>query len=459
MIKTIIFGALILLSIIGFKFGISTFTPWLNYPEQIRSSPSDIVLGTGISDSKTENYSILVTVTMSGGGTRAAAFAYGVLEGLREAKIDWSHQHTDLLNEVDLVSGVSAGSILATYMTAFGPQNLSDFKQDFLYTNFQNQLILSALTFTNMVHLTSPDFGRGNLLVDQLNVLYKGKTFADLPVRPRLLVSATDLSKAVSFQFTPEQFSLICSDLNSVPLAFAVGASSSVPFIFSPISVKNYSGSEHCAHTSTINNKNSAQIDLRMRQLYKDKLTYLSSDKRPFVHLVDGALSDNLGLRSIMDRAAVGGNIGALVSNAPTHSIHRMVIVVINSEIDPLENIDRSGETPDVIEVASALRFSKGLSASAETIAMLEESAATWTEQLKTSEMNTPGNMFAADSQLHIVQVNLREIPDPVLRERLKSLPTVFHLPRQEVDDLILAGKQTLEASPAFKKLMNSFLE
>jgi len=456
MIKTFSIGALLLLSILGIKLGFSNYAPWINQPEQSRSVPKIVQLGTGIKFNNTGDDSIVLAVSMSGGGTRAGAFAYGVLEALKETKIHWDRQQKDLFQEIDLISGVSAGSILAAYTTAFGTNTFPAFKEKFLYKDFQSTLITSALSPQNLVKLSSPNYGRGNLLVEKLDLIFEGKKFEDLPVRPRLLITATDLSKARGFQFTPEQFTLICSDLRSVPLAFAAGASSSVPFLFSPIAVKNYSGSVHCPNKATIHREIDWELDFRTQHLYKDKLTYLDSENRPFIHLVDGAVSDNLGLRSIIDRPSVSGDLNTLITRAPPRSVRRLIFIVINAEIDPLENIDQSEESPDLIKVASAIRFSKGLRTSAETLEILHQAASNWQEQLKNEESNNSESIFTADSQLHIVQVNLREVPDPVQRKRLLALPTVFQLPREDVDDLILAGKQTLFASPAFKNLMES---
>src|SRR5689334_3986446 len=50
----------------------------------------------------------LVILAFSGGGTRAAAFAYGVLETLRDVRVATSGGRTiRLLDEVDVITGVS----------------------------------------------------------------------------------------------------------------------------------------------------------------------------------------------------------------------------------------------------------------------------------------------------------------------------------------------------------------
>src|SRR5499427_1208468 len=56
----------------------------------------------------------LVILAFSGGRTRAAAFSYGVLEALKRIEIKSSEGNTyRLLDEIDLITGVSGGSFTA----------------------------------------------------------------------------------------------------------------------------------------------------------------------------------------------------------------------------------------------------------------------------------------------------------------------------------------------------------
>lgn len=62
---------------------------------------------------------ILVAVTLSGGGARAAAFGFGVLTEMQETRFEWNGHSTTLLDATDVVSGVSGGSIVAAYFAAW----------------------------------------------------------------------------------------------------------------------------------------------------------------------------------------------------------------------------------------------------------------------------------------------------------------------------------------------------
>ena len=59
-----------------------------------------------------------IVLSFSGGGTRAAALSYGVLEYLRDSKIAGGTR--SLVDEVDIISSVSGGSFAAAYYGRFG---------------------------------------------------------------------------------------------------------------------------------------------------------------------------------------------------------------------------------------------------------------------------------------------------------------------------------------------------
>lgn len=70
---------------------------------------------------------LFVVLAFSGGGTRSAAFAYGVLEKLRDSPISVHGQARRLLDEVDVITSVSGGSFTAAYYGLFGERIFEDF--------------------------------------------------------------------------------------------------------------------------------------------------------------------------------------------------------------------------------------------------------------------------------------------------------------------------------------------
>jgi NTE family protein len=75
--------------------------------------------------------SLLLYLTFSGGGMRAAALSYGVLEELRKTEIVLDGRKRRLLDEVDGISSVSGGSFTAGYYGLFGDRIFRILKASF----------------------------------------------------------------------------------------------------------------------------------------------------------------------------------------------------------------------------------------------------------------------------------------------------------------------------------------
>ena len=306
-----------------------------------------------------------------------------------------------------------------------------------------------------MYDLSSPWFGHSHLLERRLNELFKGKTFGDLadkPGRPRLLVSATDLSLGSSFEFTWRQFSLICSDLASVPLSFAVAASSAVPIALSPMTLRNYSGS---CPAPDIKTDDYASNDYRVRLLRASQRSYLDASTRPFIHLVDGGLADNLGLRALLDRTRSSGGLSDGVRRMTTGKIEQVVLIVVNAERDPAEQIDSSDKVPSTYQVVDSLLFGTGARSTEETLGMISDTARAWQHELELAK-SADSDLFDPDAQVHVINVNLRDVPELMERRRLLQIPTAFSITTDDVSRLIDAGRQTLSSSSRFKALLKS---
>ncbi|OOV09331.1 patatin [Rhodoferax fermentans] len=392
----------------------------------------------------------MMLVSLSGGGARAAAFGYGVLDALRQTQVPWQGNSISLIDELDLISGVSGGSIVAAYYAAFGSETFPAFENQFLRKNFQDNLVSYALKVRNLYDLTSPWFGRSNLLERRLDELFKGKTFGDLterPGHPGLLVSATDLSLGSGFEFSWRQFSLICSDLNSVPLSFAVAASSAVPIALSPMTLKNYS--DTCAQPVTLT---SSEADAyRVRLLRDSQRSYLDASTRPYIHLVDGGLVDNLGLRSLLDRSQADGGLRSAVGPMTDTPIEKLVIIAVNAERAASENIDSHDEVPTTLQVMDALLFGTGGRATQETLELLRDTVQAWRQELRKRSADDP---FAPDAKIYVINVNLSDAPEMAERRVLLQIPTAFSLPNDDVTRLVAAGGRVLRSSKEFQSLL-----
>ena len=432
----------------------STARPWINAPRTAATELDSVAIAK-------RDPGALFAVTLSGGGARAAAFGYGVLQELRDTPCCWSKRDGNVLNAVDLVSGVSGGSVVAAYFAAFGSAGLDAFEPDFLRQNFQEGLVGQLGRPANLFDLTSPWFGRSQLLQRRLDTLYRGMTFGDIERRPRhpqLVVTATDMTLGTGFDFTADTFRLICSDLHSVPLSFAVTASSAVPLLLSPMTLRNH-GADCPAGIASTGIATAApnaplENDYRARLFQAQSRSYLDAAARPYIHLVDGGLADNLGVRRLLDVALSGGGMDAAFSEVKVApgSVHKLVLVVVNAERDPERNIDASDRVPGTTEVVDALLFGAGNRATVETQEFLADIGRRFREDMKGGHRFAS---FAPDAELFLVIVNLRDAQGEA-RRQLLQVPTAFTIGNDEVTSLVAAGRSVLRASKEFQALKRS---
>src|SRR5438445_8080381 len=165
----------------------------------------------------------LVILAFSGGGTRAAAFSYGVLEFLRRTEVVGPLGNTvRLLDAVDVITGVSGGSFTALAYGLYGDKLFDDYEQRFLKRNVQGELIARALNPIYWGDLSSTAWGRSELAAQLYDeILFNGATFGDLDRGdgPFILASATDISSGSRLTFNQNLWNALCSNLDALRLS------------------------------------------------------------------------------------------------------------------------------------------------------------------------------------------------------------------------------------------------
>ena len=414
---------------------------------------------------------LFVILTFSGGGTRAAALSYGVMERLRNTTIQWDGRERRLLDEVDVISSVSGGSFTAAYYGLFREElfDPEKFEKVFLYRNIQGELVASLFNPINWVRLASPDFGRIEVAAELYDrEIFREKTFADLigqARRPYIMLNATDLTMGARFTFVQDQFDLICSDLAGVRVSRAVAASSNFPIAFTPLVVNNYAGS--CNY----------QVPVWMEQASKDLLvnpprfnrariarSYLNSEERKYIHLLDGGVSDNIGLRGQLLAIRSNDLSWSLVNKINLKEIKKLVVIVVDARTDPKSEIDKSPGSPGLtalIDIISSVPMSNY---SFDTVQQLLDEFDSWRKdadgyaacknilqnQCPSGKMPTQ----APDSaETFAIYVGFDQIKDAKERREFLNLPTTFALPKDEVDKLRKVGPKILDESAGYGKL------
>jgi hypothetical protein len=418
---------------------------------------------------------LFVIVTFSGGGTRAAALAYGVLEALRDTTIQWRGRRVALLDEVDVISSISGGSFPAAYYALRGKQMFDEFADRFLYRPVQSDLVKLVLSPANWLKLAAPAYGRSDLAAEFYHrEVFAGATYADViarKARPFVILNATDMTTGAQFPFIQDQFDLMCSDLAGVPLARAAASSSAFPGGLTALTFKNYAGSCRYRqpawvqlafedHGSRVNPRRTARAEIRLSLAAE-------GPARPYIHLTDGGVADNLGLRGPLEAIAATNHPWSVLQRMNQKKIGKLVVIVVNAATNPATGRDQSASVPGLIDTLTTAATVPLDNYSFDTVELLRKTV----EEFDTDARLVEGcNKLSARKgeqcalqlpaphkvDLYPIQVAFEYIASPEERSWFKNLPTTFELPRETIDKLRALGRRLLGEDPQFQNLMKA---
>jgi len=413
----------------------------------------------------------VVILAFSGGGTRAASFSYGVLEALRATEVTGRDgRRSRVLDKVDVITGVSGGSFTALAYGLYGERLFDEYPRRFLERDVEGELIGRLLDPLYWPALSSPNWGRSELAADLYDeILFEGATFGDLQRKPgpMIVASATDLSSGARFYFTQKMFDILCSDLSAVRLSRAAAASSGVPVVLSPVLIYNYGGSCDYRDPAYIAGIEPAAKVLRpaARMLaQRNELRYFEDgSKRPYLHLVDGGVADNLGVREILVILEEMEALRLAGIPTPYDGMKRLVVFVVNSLSSPPLDWDAHREAPNSLEILLRATGVPIDHYSYEAVELLRDTAARW-RMLRairdSGDLKSSGNPAFAevtrvpDLELYVIDVSFAKLADAAERAYLNELPTSFVLPAEAVDRLRAAAATILRDSPDFQRYL-----
>jgi NTE family protein len=406
--------------------------------------------------------SALVLVALSGGGKRSAAFAHGVLRGMRDIHVRPEGKDTTLLNEVDLLAGVSGGAFPAAHFGLYGEASFETFPEEFLYPDIEAYIWGTYLLPWNWDWLVNPLVGTNDRMTQVYDrLMFHGATFADLATRgrPQVSINATDISFGRPFGFLPQTFDVICSDLASVPIARAVAASNGLPVLFSPVTLRNYRGPE-CPLPPVISQgaRERSQNDLRARALLDTLQRYSDPDQVTWVHLVDGGISDNLALRVLLNDALLMETQTERLT-ADLMPVRRVLVISVNAEAPPNPNWPRQRIVSGLGQIVSAATGAQISAYNLETVIAVEhtlENLVGKLRQMRCRRGSTIMGYPCDDVDGKVLRVNLADFDEPEPRTRLLAVRTGLTLPRDQVDELVAVGETMIRRHAA---VIAQFLE
>ena len=403
---------------------------------------------------------LFFVLTFSGGGTRAAAMSYGILEALNKIDIPQAEQKKSdnsdhsLLDEVDIISSVSGGSFTAAYYGLHGKKAFEDYKERFLYQKVQSALLWRVFNPFLWPKLLSPGYNRSIMAADYYDkILFDGKSMGDIykTAGPAILMQATDIIDGYNFSFSPYFFQLICSSLNNFKVSQAVTASSSFPGAFSGISLTNYGGqcgyqSKPWIHEAV---KKNDLLDVKYR-FARRELNYTNSTEKQFIHLFDGGVSDNLGLRGPVSALAQLPERRIDPQEIGLSNTKRVVFIIVNAQINKSKDKKFLNVIPAPPSTGRSLGAAMATIMNNSTFDTLYIFQRYLEETLKRDISGEKFSKIGYD----VIHITFASIADEEEREFFENLPTSLQLPPETVDLVRKKAGELLYESESFQKLI-----
>ncbi|MEM6660971.1 MAG: patatin-like phospholipase family protein [Pseudomonadota bacterium] len=432
-------------------------------PSVAAQDPSDVV---ELAWNENALESDFIVLAFSGGGTRASAFAHGVLQVLDEARTPDGRPLTDL---VRVVSGVSGGSVTAAWFGLKGRTGLPSFRERYLIQDVESRLALSPYNPVNLARAIGGGVNDRSTFARFLDEsLFEGAKFGDLEITDRQTwINATDIANYTPFVYNRESFRALCSDLGEFPISEAVAASAGFPVAFSPMVLAAHG--EDCDYTPPdwlLVAEQNPESTSGLRAYAAALSSYRNSDLVKYVKLLDGGISDNFGTTALSLARASSETKHGPFSPKQAVGIRRGLVLVSNAGRHVHHDWSKTLEGPSGIELAMSIVESSLESATRASFDVLRLSVDQWErdliswrcllsrEEIRRYGAN-PATWECADLKIFVGEVGFRLL-DPDLRNRMNQVPTRLSLPEAMVDLTISAARQGMERNVAYRGFLQS---
>jgi NTE family protein len=239
-----------------------------------------------------------------------------------------------------------------------------------------------------------------------------------------------------------------------------------VPVVLSPITIDNYGGT--CDYRFPawarlfLDMPDPPRPAVRSIKHLEELRAYADRSKRPYLHLVDGAISDNIGARGVLDILLTFASAHASGVPTPFDHLREVFVFVVNSLAIPPNDWSLHENPPGTVDLLLKAAGAPIERYSDDTVETLKDMQAGWQtlrtvrKAIKVDAASNPQLDFvlrAPDIDIHVIDVSFAVLKDPAEREYLHRLPTSFVLPDEAVDRLRAAARTAILESPAIQAL------
>jgi NTE family protein len=179
----------------------------------------------------------------------------------------------------------------------------------------------------------------------------------------------------------------------------------------------------------------------------------------PYIHLYDGGLTDNLGVRPFLNRMTLAGGSWNLAKAMGVGDIHRMLVFVINaqSEMDiEFQQTEVDLSLGEAITAVSSIPLNEFTFDSLSLLRLALDGMGSQLIKARCAEWAATRESAEGcdDFKIYFVEIDFDKIDDRKRSQALKHLPTTFSLPVEQVDDLRAAAREIMTSSRDFQEFL-----
>jgi NTE family protein len=268
------------------------------------------------------------------------------------------------------------------------------------------------------------------------------------------MANSTELEIGAHFEWTQDQFDPICSDLSTMPVARAVAASSNFPVLLPPTILKKYDASVCSYQTPTwvANARDNDEYLNPERTRHAVELEQYLDSKRTYLHLLDGGIADNIGLRGPLyalkyietfvqaQGRLTGMTFRPMLIHAPgARPIDRVLVIVVNAGAGGGVSIDTTSKEPKVTDIISGISTTPMDNYSFDTAQRLLDMA----------------NQQIAGALYYPVNIAIPLLRDKSIRDTINNIGTSFNaLSDDQLHALEHAADILIHQDPCFQKFV-----
>ena len=184
---------------------------------------------------------------------------------------------------------------------------------------------------------------------------------------------------------------------------------------------------------------------------------YLDPERTSYLHLVDGGVSDNLGLRAAGSMMlASSTNIAA----TPLLAVRRILVISVDGEGSQDTSVARRKAVGGIFSLLGLVTGNQIDSYNFDTLVLMSEQLQQLRDAIvkaRCSQGRVVSGARCDDVQAELLHLSLSAMPPGPEKQQLLAIPTGLTIAKEDVDRLIKAGHDSVTGSEELKSFLAAY--